>query len=174
MVRKIIAVPNNPQWSSFFRQEAEKLASILGAEAVSIHHIGSTAIPDIHAKPIVDILIEVADIKKVDSFNRAMIRQGYQPQGEFGIPGRRFFIKGGDANRTCHIHIFEAKNPEICRHLRFRDYMIAHPKDAQAYSRLKQALAQQCPEDIKSYMAGKDAFIKEIDKKAKAWRESQA
>ncbi len=174
MVRKIFVVPYNPLWPDFFQEETEKFASILGEEAGSIHHIGITAIPDIHAKPIIDILIEVADIKKVDSFNRAMIRQGYQPKGEFGIPGRPFFIKGGYANRTCHIHIFEAKNPEICRHLRFRDYMIAHPKDAQAYSRLKQALAQKCPEDIKSYMAGKDAFIKEIDKKAKAWRESQA
>ncbi len=103
-----------------------------------------------------------------------MIRQGYQPQGEFGIPGRRFFIKGGDVNRTRHIHIFEAKNPEIYRHLHFRDYMIAYPIVAQAYSRLKQALAQKYAEDINSYMAGKDAFIKEFDKKAKVWSESQA
>jgi GrpB-like predicted nucleotidyltransferase (UPF0157 family) len=80
MILKTIVVPYNPQWPGFFQKEAEKLASILGAEAGSIHHIGSTAIPDIHAKPIIDILIEVADIKKVDSFNRALIIQGYQPK----------------------------------------------------------------------------------------------
>jgi GrpB-like predicted nucleotidyltransferase (UPF0157 family) len=101
-----------------------------------------------------------------------MMRLGYQPKGEFGIPGRRFFIKGNDSARTHHVHVFQTGDPEVERHLGFRDYMIAHPQEAQAYHRLKEELAQKFPEDIESYIEGKDGFIKEMNRKAKAWRES--
>jgi GrpB-like predicted nucleotidyltransferase (UPF0157 family) len=167
MVRKIEVVPYNPDWPSLFKMEADRLGAILGQEAVAIHHIGSTAIPNIRAKPIIDILVEVQDIEKVDDFNTEMIRQGYRPQGEFGIPGRRFFIKGPDDARTHHIHVFQTGHPEVQRHLDFRDYMVTHPEEAQAYSRLKETLAQRFPEDIEGYVAGKDGFIKDIDRKAK-------
>ena len=166
MARKIKVVPHDPNWSKLFKVEADEIAAILGQEVVAVHHIGSTAIPGISAKPIIDILVEVHDIKKIDDFNKEMIELGYQPKGEFGIPGRRFFIKGGDATRTHHIHMFQTGDTEVERHLDFRDYMMAHPEEAQAYSRLKVQLAQKFPEDIDGYMEGKDGFIKEIDRKA--------
>jgi len=171
MARKIKVVPHDPNWSKLFKAEANKLAAVLGQEAIAIHHIGSTAMPNISAKPIVDILVEVHDIKKIDEFNEGMMKLDYQPKGEFGIPGRRFFIKGGDATRTHHVHMFQTGDTEVERYLNFRDYMIAHPEEAQAYSRLKEKLAQRFPEDIEGYMAGKDGFIKETDRKAQAWRE---
>jgi len=174
MIRRIEVIPHDPNWSKLFQTEADNLTAVLGQEILAIHHIGSTAIPGIHAKPIVDILVEVRDIKRIDKFNAEMIEQRYRPKGEFGIPDRRFFIKGDDAQRTHHVHAFQAGNPEIERHLNFRDYLIAHPEEAQAYSRLKQELALKFPEDIESYMESKSGFIKEVDKKAKTWKRKHA
>lgn len=77
-----------------FRVEADRIVAVLDQEVVAIHHIGSTAIPGISAKPIIDMLVEVQDIEKIDDFNEKMIKRGYRPQGEFGVAGRRFFIKG--------------------------------------------------------------------------------
>ncbi|MEB3233517.1 MAG: GrpB family protein, partial [Leptolyngbyaceae bacterium] len=98
---------------------------------------------------------------------------GYEAMGEYGIPGRRYFRKhNSEGNRTHHLHIFQAESAEIHRHLAFRDYMIAHPDAAQAYSQLKQRLAAAHPTDIEAYMDGKDDFIKTMEQKALHWRRS--
>jgi GrpB-like predicted nucleotidyltransferase (UPF0157 family) len=137
---------------------------------VSIHHIGSTAIPHIYAKPIIDLLVEVKDILVVDQCDSAMEKLGYVVMGEFGIPDRRFFLKDNAAGiRTHHVHVFAIDSPQIQRHLAFRDYLIAHLGIAQEYSDLKRDLAQQYPQDIQGYMDGKDGFIKEIDQQAAQW-----
>lgn len=169
MVRKIIVVPHDPIWPVRFRQEADWLSSIFGHEIVAIHHFGSTSIPDIYAKPIIDILVEVRDLDRIDMANESMIRLGYIPKGDFGIPGRRFFIKGDEENRTHHIHFYLAGHPEVKRHLDFRDFILSHPDSAKAYSQLKIELAGQFPEDINGYNTGKDQFIKEIDRQARIW-----
>jgi len=170
MARTITVVPYDPCWPQRFQREADRLAAIFGAQVVAIHHIGSTAIPHIHAKPIIDLLVAVQDVNRIDAFDAEMTRRGYLPRGTFGIPGRRFFIKGSEKARTHHIHVFGHGHPAIARHLNFRDYLIAHPQQAQAYSRLKQRLARQFPHDIEGYMAGKDAFIQSINRQARAWR----
>lgn len=169
MARRIEVVPYDPNWLAMFDAEAEDIAVILGAELVAIHHIGSTSIPAIKAKPVIDLLVEVHDIEKMDDFNADMVALGYEPMGEYGIPGRRFFRKPDEFTRTHHVHVFGAGHPDIERHLDFRDYLIAHPEEAQAYSRMKEGLAREYPEDVERYTEGKDAFIKEIDAKAKAW-----
>lgn len=171
MVRRIEVVPYNPDWSNLYRVETDKIAAVLSPEVIAIHHIGSTAIPNISAKPIIDILVEVRAIEKIDEFNEKMTELGYQPKGELGIPGRRFFIKNEDSTRTHHVHIFQTEAIEVEQHLNFRDYLVAHPEEAQAYSRLKEKLAREFPEDRESYIEGKDGFIKEILQNAKAWRE---
>lgn len=110
----------------------------------------------------IDILLEVDDIVRLDSKRSAMEQPGYEAMGEFGIPGRRYFRKDDASGiRTHHVHAFQSGSPEIERHLVFRDYMIAHPEAAQAYSLLKQRLAQEYPGDKEAYMDGKDPFIKE-------------
>ncbi len=174
MLRKIEVVSYNPDWPRLFAEEAARLTAVFGPEIVAIHHIGSTAIPTIKAKPIVDMLVEVRDIEKIDAFNTTMSRLGYVPRGEYGIAGRRYFIKGDEIHRTHHIHMYRAGHPDIARHLDFRDYLIAHPEDAQEYSHLKEDLARRYPMDVASYMAGKDGLIKELDRKAKTWREAAA
>ena len=171
---KVEVVPHNPQWRDAFATEAKHVAAALGENVVAIHHIGSTAIPNIYAKPVIDLLVEVGDITDVDGQSSAMESLGYEVMGEYGIPGRRYFRKDTHGIRTHHIHAFEAGSAEVERHLAFRDYMIAHLGDAQRYSELKRKLAEEHPQSIDEYMDGKDGFIKEMDRRAAQWRTSQA
>src|SRR4028118_2117335 len=165
---KVEVVPHDPNWRGAFETESKLIALTLRDNVVAIHHIGSTAIPQIHAKPIIDMLVEVKDILKIDTESSEMEALGYQAMGEFGISGRRYFRKG----RTHHIHSFEVGSPQIYRHLAFRDYMITHSEDAQQYSELKRELANKYHDNIQGYMDGKDEFIKAMDLKAAKWRSS--
>jgi len=168
---KVVVVPHDPKWVDRFAIEREMVAQTLGSNVAAIHHIGSTAIPTVYAKPIIDMLIEVENIDEVDAYRPAMEELGYEALGEFGIPGRRYFRKESDAGiRTHHAHAFATGCPEIARHLAFRDFMIAHPDWAARYSDLKQTLATAHLDNIELYMDGKDAFIKEIDRRAAVWR----
>lgn len=169
-MRTIEVIPHDREWAARFRKEAVFLKSIFEGLMQDVHHIGSTAVPDLPAKPIIDLLVEVADIEKVDAHNDRLVEFGYIPKGEFGIPGRRFFIKGGEENRTHHIHVFETGSSCVAQHLVLRDYLIAHPQDAEAYGRLKEVLARQFPRDIMGYMRGKNDFIQDLLQKAGAWR----
>jgi GrpB-like predicted nucleotidyltransferase (UPF0157 family) len=170
-VRKVEVVPHSRQWRDAFAAESKHVAAALGDNVIAIHHIGSTAIPDIYAKPIIDLLVEVKDIHGVDERSSAMESIGYEVMGEYGISGRRYFRRNNSEGiRTHHIHAFESGLAEIERHLAFRDYLIAHPKDAQRYSELKRQLGKEHADDIEAYMDGKDAFIKEMDHKAAHWR----
>lgn len=171
MVRKIEVIPPQKSWAKRYEQEKRELEEIFTKERITIHHIGSTAINNIQAKPVIDILMVVEDIQMIDHYNHEMEKNGYECLGEYGLTGRRFFSKGGE-NRSHHLHVFEDGNPEIQRHLLFRDFMNNHLKEATAYSQLKIDLAKQFPYDIESYIAGKDGFIKNIDQKARRWHDS--
>ena len=173
-MRKVEVVPHNPQWRDAFEAEAKHVAAALGENVVAIHHIGSTAIPNIYAKPVVDLLVEVRDITEVDGQSSAIESLGYEVMGEYGIPSRRYFRKDNQEGiRTHNIHAFEAGSAEVECHLAFRDYMIAHRSDAQRYSELKRKLAEEHPQSTDGYMDGKDGFIKEMDRRAAQWRTSQ-
>jgi GrpB-like predicted nucleotidyltransferase (UPF0157 family) len=157
-------------WSRDFEIEAASIHDALGSALNAIFHIGSTAIPGIYAKPIIDILADVKSLEAVDGRVREIQALGYESMGEFGIPGRRFFRKNdGSGMRTHQIHAFVHESPDIVRHLAFRDYLIAHPGTAQAYSELKRGLVQTCNGDFEAYMDGKDAFIKDVEQKALYW-----
>ncbi len=171
MASSIEVVPYTPDWKHKFAQEAQQIAQALAPLIVALHHIGSTSIPGIYAKPIIDILVEVNDLAQVDRQTPAMTALGYQAMGEYGIPGRCYFRKEtATGQRTHHVHIFRRRSPEVLRHLVFRDYLIAHPAEAQAYSDLKRELVQQLSlDDIEGYMDGKDRFIKLMEQRALAW-----
>ncbi|MDM8527839.1 GrpB family protein [Anaerolineales bacterium HSG24] len=169
-VYAVKVVPHDPNWIQLFDQEAKCLSAILGDEIIAIHHIGSTAIPNIYAKPILDFLIEVRNIDIINQFNGPLAQVGYEAKGEFGLPGRRFFSKGVGSERTHHVHIFQTNNPEYERHLAFRDYLRTHPDVAYQYSRLKQELAGRFPKDSVAYTRAKDDFIRSTEQKARAWR----
>ncbi|MDQ0112582.1 GrpB family protein [Paenibacillus harenae] len=167
--RKTDIAPWTENWCELYRKEEALLQSIFTNELLDIHHIGSTSVPQIgFAKPIIDILIVVKDINKVDLYNEQMILKDYEPRGEQGIVGRRYFPKGAD-RRTHHIHIYEVGNVNIEYHLKFKDYLINHPEEAQTYGELKIHLAKQSPDSVHLYQEGKEAFCKEIVKKAMNW-----
>lgn len=166
-MRKVEVVPHNSEWQEMFTVAAAGIAEVLQSNLVEIYHIGSTSIPTIYAKPIIDLLVAVNQIEAVDRQNRAMKKLGYRAMGEFGISDRRFFRRDNSAGiRTHHVHMFPVGSPQIKRHLAFRDYLLAHPTAAQEYSELKRQLAKQYPYDIDSYMDSKDEFIKNIDRQA--------
>ncbi|WP_010096441.1 GrpB family protein [Ornithinibacillus scapharcae] len=167
-MRKVDVVAYDKEWMEQFKTEARKLREIMYPEIVEIFHIGSTSVPGLAAKPIIDILVIVKEITRIDNFNPAMIDLGYQPKGENGIKNRRYFNKDG-ANRTHHVHVYEAGNEEIIRHLAFRDFLRAHHEKAVQYGDLKQSLAKQFPYDISSYIKGKEHFVQRMEKEALSW-----
>ncbi|MFD2043380.1 GrpB family protein [Ornithinibacillus salinisoli] len=170
-MRKVEVCSYNEKWASMFSVEAEKLRLIFGNEIIDIHHIGSTSVVGLKAKPIIDIMPIVKNINIVDNYNEKMKNIGYEPKGENGITGRRYFKKGGD-NRSHHVHIYQIGSYEITRHLAFRDYLRKHPDVKKNYGELKEQLAQQFPYDIASYINGKEGFAREIEVKALDWVDS--
>jgi GrpB-like predicted nucleotidyltransferase (UPF0157 family) len=167
-LRKVKVSSYSEEWTLMFAKEVEELKLIFGNEIVDIHHIGSTSVPELKAKPIIDIIPVVKNIDLVDKYNQEMCNIGYEPKGENGIPGRRYFQKGGD-NRSHHIHIYQVGSYEIIRHLAFRDYLQRHPDVKKNYGELKEKLAQQFPYDIESYINGKEHLVREIEVKALNW-----
>ena len=164
IARNVKVVPYNPRWPEMFRSESIKIEQALGNNCSVVHHIGSTAIPGLSAKPIIDILPIVKDIVEVDAATKAMESLGYEAKGENGMAFRRFFQKGKEV-RTHHVHVYEKEDPEIGRYLKFRDWMCSNKEDCQAYGALKLELASKFPQDIFQYCLGKDAFVAGIDAK---------
>ncbi len=166
--------PPDASWVAQFQSEAAQIRSAFFRHSIELHHIGSTAIHGIYAKPIIDILLLVEELSVADLKNSAMQALGYEALGEFGIPGRRYFRKNApDGTRTHHVHSFERGSDEADRHLAFRDYMNSHPTLAQEYSLLKQRLAKEFPHNMDGYMDGKDMFIKHHQALARSTRMSQ-
>lgn len=159
-------------WIQMYEEEITILRQIYGDEIIQYEHFGSTSVPGLKAKPIIDIICIVHDTARIDSFNDTMTALGYKVAGEYGIPGRRLFSKGGE-NRTHHIHMYPFAHPEIKRHLVFRDYLRAHPAEAQRYARLKEQLAQQF-DNTGDYSVAKTPFIKEMERKALLWYEARS
>ncbi|AIF80677.1 hypothetical protein I862_00560 [endosymbiont of Acanthamoeba sp. UWC8] len=167
--RKVEVVAYKEEWKKIFHEEATNIKELMGELITYIHHIGSTSISNIKAKPIVDIMPVVKDIAQVDAFNMEMEAMGYKAYGEYGLTGRRYFAKFSNQEentRVAHVHFYQEGNLEVEQHLLFRDYLISHPQDALRYSELKESLAEKYPNDIDRYRMGKDIFIKQILKKA--------
>ena len=169
--QRVLLRPYDRRWAEDFAREAAAVTRALGSALGAIHHIGSTAIPGIHAKPIIDMLAVTDDLSLLDERASRLAAIGYEALGEFGIPGRRYFRKNNSAGeRTHHIHAFQTGSAQISRHLAFRDYLRAHPDSARDYDALKHRLAEAFPDDSGRYTDSKDAFIRDIDLRAAAWR----
>lgn len=166
----IQVIPYRPEWATAFDIEAVRITAALGQVAVHVHHIGSTAIPYTRAKPVIDILLEVGSLEALDRGTPMLEALGYEAMGEFGIPGRRYFRQDdASGNRTHQVHAFETGTPNVLRHLAFRDYLRAHPALAVEYGELKVSLAERHPQDMAAYIAGKDGFVKEHQRRAIVW-----
>jgi GrpB-like predicted nucleotidyltransferase (UPF0157 family) len=168
--RDVQVFPYNPHWPGMFSRAAREIADALGARMLAIHHIGSTSVPDMHAKPVIDMLAIVDDVAALDTCAERMTAIRYEVMGEFGIAGRRYYRRDNAAGeRTHQVHAFAVGSPHVERHLAFRDFMRAHPHHASEYAQLKQRLAEQFPRDMDAYIDGKDPFIKAMEAQALAW-----
>ena len=167
----VTVVKHDPLWAVQFETESQRIRESLNTIIINIHHIGSTSIPDIYAKPVIDILLEVDDVTALDLFNESLRLLGYEAMGEYGIPGRRYFRRDDCKGvRRFQIHAFNTGVYDVIRHLAFRDYMSVHPNLAALYGTLKKQLAREHRDDMEAYITGKDSFIKQHERKALAWR----
>lgn len=167
-MRKVEVQEFKEIWRELFLLEARKIEHVFGENMIEIHHIGSTAVDGLKAKPVIDILPVVDDLAYVDHQNVQMESLGYEVMGEHGLPGRRFFRKGGD-QRSHHVHLYEKGHPDIDRHLAFRDYLSEHEEDRLRYSEKKAELAERFRYEMEAYIEGKNPLVEEIEAKALEW-----
>ena len=168
-------VPYDPHWGELFAEEKRRLLSWLPADLVGrVEHFGSTAVPGLQAKPIVDILVEVTDLRRVrEEVVPLLTSRGYdyfwRPTfGDDQPPWYAWFIRRDAAGqRTHHIHMVERDFDEHWDRLLFRDYLIENPAVALKYGALKQKLADDHPHDRVKYTAGKTEFILQVMERAK-------
>ena len=166
----VSVVPHDPLWAAEFETASADVAEALGSTVLAVHHIGSTSIMGIHAKPVIDMLAVVADLAAVDRRSAEMARLGYEGLGEFGIAGRRYFRRDAPSGRRTHqIHTFADGSPHVTRHLAFRDFLREHPALAGQYDALKRSLAEAHPTDVEAYKDGKNGFIQEMEHRALDW-----
>jgi GrpB-like predicted nucleotidyltransferase (UPF0157 family) len=148
MIRIIEVVPHDEvAWRDAFEREASALGLVFRDNVVAIHHIGSTSIPGLPAKPVIDILVVLRETATIDRYSGDMEALGYRVRGECldaeipGTPGRFYFSKEAGGTRTHHVHACALGHPEINDKLAFRDYLRAHPRRAAEYAALKHDLA---------------------------------
>ncbi len=156
-------VPHQASWAELFRQEAERLRAALGDPVVRIEHVGSTSIPGVDAKPILDIVVAVWDMSEVVAFEQAVRPLDYLHQAENDQPGRLYFPKRlPDDRSTHHLNITELDTECWFTHVAFRDYLREHPEACEEYRTLKLGLARRHPSDRVAYQEGKGPFIEHV------------
>jgi GrpB-like predicted nucleotidyltransferase (UPF0157 family) len=155
-------VPYQPSWTHLFHEEHLRLMSVLGTLALDIQHIGSTSVPGLAAKPILDIGIAVETESDIAACVPLLTGIGYCYGGDRGSSEGHFFDKGLDQQLTHYLHMLLISNPSWQNYLRFRDYLIAHPTVRDAYMQLKQELAIRYASNRAAYTAAKAEFIQEV------------
>ncbi|KAM3091566.1 GrpB family protein [Phormidesmis sp. 146-35] len=167
---EVVLVEYDPRWSLMFEEEAARVASVLSRDlVVRIDHIGSTAVPGLVAKPIIDLLVSVQSLVAArQSAVSPLEKLGYSYWFDNPDPQRMFFVKGLPPNspRTHHIHIVESGSILLER-LLFRDYLREHPDEALRYAQLKHCLAEQFPTDREAYTSGKTEYVQSVMKKVR-------
>ncbi|MDE3000111.1 MAG: GrpB family protein [Gemmatimonadota bacterium] len=164
---EVAVSPYREEWKRLFELEKENIEEAIGDYVRDIQHVGSTAIPGMSAKPILDIAVAVRDFDEARICVKPLCGIGYEFRGENGIPRRHFFRKG--VPRSHHIHVFEERSTDWRETIRFRDCLRSNQSFAEEYKRLKQNLARRFPKDRTSYQDGKGKFIEEVIKKAGGW-----
>ena len=178
MSRFIEVVNYRTDWLARYENEAGMLREVFGESLARLHHIGSTSVPGMKAKPIIDILVEVERGVNVNRFNPRMGELGYDCRGECldatipGTPGRFYFSKNVRGMRSFHVHVCHVSHWQICELLALRDYLRSNREEAVKYGELKSRLAKKFPYDNVEYMRGKDQLVKALTAAALAWGKS--
>lgn len=172
----VVIVDYDPRWPRFFDEEKTNILRVIGPMVVAIEHIGSTAVPGLGAKPIIDIMAGVQHLSDATWCIQPLKTLGYEyvPEYEKFMPDRRYFRKGNtpgmEHGSTHHVHMVEVGGDFWDRHLLFRDYLRGHPEEAQRYADLKKTLAARFSSDRESYTNAKTDYIQEIVARAKVGR----
>jgi GrpB-like predicted nucleotidyltransferase (UPF0157 family) len=162
--QSIDIVEYDPQWPLLFEQEKTRILDVLRGFDIVVEHVGSTSVPGLAAKAIIDLLLVVSNSEEAVRAITPLVSLEYECRGEAGIPGRIFFRKG--VPRTHHLHLYARGHSEIKRHLLFRDYLRANPEAARAYAELKRALAEKFRHDRDAYSEAKTDFIRAAEAQA--------
>lgn len=163
---KIIIEPYNPNWKDQFQLEKDSLSTVLSEEVV-IEHVGSTAIPKLAAKPVIDIMIGLDDFDTAKNHINSIVSLGYDYISEYEkeLPFRKYFKKEYEGKHTHHIHMVQKDSDWWVRHLAFRNYLRNNVDDREKYEELKKGLAKKDWEDGNEYASAKTDFIRSIEKK---------
>lgn len=148
-------------WPHQFEKLKEKLWHPISKFAISMEHVGSTSVPNLCAKPIIDVDIVVIDIERMKAITHILCQNGYQHMGNLGIPGREMF-RCNKPEFPHHLYVCLQDSPAFQNHILFRNHLRSHPDDCQKYAQLKKNLAKKFPEDMKSYVEGKTSFVLSI------------
>jgi GrpB-like predicted nucleotidyltransferase (UPF0157 family) len=168
---KVRLMPHDPRWAEAAAAEGDVLVQRLGPIVLRVHHVGSTAIPGIAAKPILDLIPVVRSVEELDERKSVLEALGFAWRGELGLPGRRYCTKDDPATgeRLVQLHCYADGSHEIARHLAFRDYLRERPDIARAYDEEKARCRSLHPDDSHAYGDCKDAWIKRIEAEALAY-----
>jgi GrpB-like predicted nucleotidyltransferase (UPF0157 family) len=161
--------PHDSAWAEQAAREATRITHALGDEIiVAVHHVGSTAIPGIRAKPILDLIPVAASLQTLDAARPHLEAIGYVWWGEYGLPGRRYctLVDRESGRRRIQLHCYERGSSAIDRHLAFRDYLRAHLTVARAYDVEKARCRDLHPGDSHAYTDCKDAWIRRVEQAA--------
>ena len=171
MTRTIEIVDYDPAWPEAFAGISRAVAAALGPLALRIEHVGSTAVPGLSAKPIIDLDVVIESPRVLPLVVEALGTLGYTHEGDGGISGREAFGREGATVATDgsgrawpahHLYVCPSDSEELRRHLRFRDHLRSHPGAAARYEALKRDLAHRHADDVDAYVEGKSAFVERI------------
>lgn len=161
----VVLAPHSEKWKLAFEQEKDVLQALLGEYIQDVHHIGSTSMPGLLAKPIIDILVSLHRFSDMEILQEKLRDAGYEYRENGSTEIRLLFVKGPEEKRTHHIHFTEHQSVEWQKAFAFWNYLQAHPEAVKEYEALKQKLAQKHAADRDQYSKGKADFIKNIIKK---------
>jgi NAD-dependent deacetylase len=164
----VTIVDYDPAWPRVYEKERERIRKALSDVVVDIEHMGSTAVPGLAAKPVIDISVGLRTLHLTDEHVTTMKQLDYEYLGEFGLAGRLYFRKGGTAS-THHVHAVEWGGEQWSRHLAFRDYLRAHPDEAGRYAEAKRRLTVAVDHDWYEYVEHKNVFADELFARAWDW-----
>ena len=162
--------PHDPHWAVAAQKESKRLLAALTDRILAVHHIASTSIPGISAKPILDLIPVIDDLRSFDGARSTVEALGYEWMGEYGLPARRYcrLDDPHSGRRRFQLHCYQAGSPEITRHLAFRDYLRADPAIAAEYDQLKARCRDLHPLDHLAYGACKADWIRRTEAEALA------
>lgn len=164
--KKVFVVPYDSKWKDEFQRIKSYLQDILEKSIIAIEHVGSTSIPGLSAKPIIDIDIVIEDYDKFDDVKLRLEKAGYYHEGNLGIKDREAFAyKDKKEFMVHHLYVCPQNSEELKRHITFRNYLRTHKEDRDKYSSVKIKAALKYPSNIDSYIEAKSPCIEEIYKK---------